>query len=260
MDFFKLTVVRHAQSEYNTAQMTAKKSEVEVKTNEDVVVKFSRSLIDCGISKEGEQQCASAREFFLTRKIDVVFVSPLRRALQTAKLIFGDHPSNPKFLVEPCIKEILSSTCDLAESFYKVSQEFPEFDWSEMKKYEYPELWVLYEYGDITHVPKLISMIKENNPTMKEPLHPEANEIIARYMQERYPLELETQFDINARAGRAKVVLKKRIMEFGEMSGDAVLVAHSRILEAMTATEFGENGKPLNGTWLRNGEAKDVLI
>lgn len=50
-----LYLVRHAQSEYNLAQMKAVKSEIEVKI-EDLGVKFTTDLIDCSISELGRKQ------------------------------------------------------------------------------------------------------------------------------------------------------------------------------------------------------------
>lgn len=50
-----LYLVRHAQSEYNLAQMKAMKSETEVKI-EDLSVKFGTDLIDCSISELGRTQ------------------------------------------------------------------------------------------------------------------------------------------------------------------------------------------------------------
>ena len=51
-----LYLVRHAQSEYNLAQLKAIQSEVESKVEEDLEVKFDNSLIDCGISSLGQKQ------------------------------------------------------------------------------------------------------------------------------------------------------------------------------------------------------------
>jgi broad specificity phosphatase PhoE len=47
------------------------------------------------------------------KKIDIVFVSPLRRALETCWEIFKDHPSKPQIIVDPLFKEILESSCDV---------------------------------------------------------------------------------------------------------------------------------------------------
>ena len=47
-----------------------------------------------------------------------MFVSPLRRSLKSAKLMFENHPNKDKikFVVVPELTEILSKVCDIATS------------------------------------------------------------------------------------------------------------------------------------------------
>lgn len=50
-------------------------------------------------------------------RIETVFVSPLKRAVETAVLLFKDHPNHPKFVVEPYLREMLLSACDFGGRF-----------------------------------------------------------------------------------------------------------------------------------------------
>jgi phosphohistidine phosphatase SixA len=36
--------------------------------------------------------------------VNLVLVSPMRRALETCKIIFKDHPSKPKIVVDPNVR------------------------------------------------------------------------------------------------------------------------------------------------------------
>jgi broad specificity phosphatase PhoE len=38
--------------------------------------------------------------------LDLIVVSPLRRALKTADIIFNNHTSNPPIIVDPLFREI----------------------------------------------------------------------------------------------------------------------------------------------------------
>lgn len=63
-------------------------------------------------------------------QIDTVIVSPLRRAIQTAHYLFKDHPSKPKMIVNPMVREMISSSCDIGGNLSETMKEYPEFDYS----------------------------------------------------------------------------------------------------------------------------------
>lgn len=46
-------------------------------------------------------------------RIESVIVSPLLRAVQTAYYLFKDHPNKPKFIIEPYLREMMLSSCDI---------------------------------------------------------------------------------------------------------------------------------------------------
>ena len=45
--------------------------------------------------------------------VDLVIVSPLRRALKTCDIVFADHPSSPPVIVDPTFREVLCSSNDI---------------------------------------------------------------------------------------------------------------------------------------------------
>ena len=64
-----LYFVRHAQSEYNLAQLKALNSEVESTKNEDYTVKWDPKLIDATISELGLKQVYTVPYLCLTNML-----------------------------------------------------------------------------------------------------------------------------------------------------------------------------------------------
>jgi broad specificity phosphatase PhoE len=72
--------------------------------------------LDARLTETGLAQVADARERLRHTPIDLVVVSPLTRALQTALGIFADHPSRPTLLVEALHREHGFSSCDVGRA------------------------------------------------------------------------------------------------------------------------------------------------
>ena len=98
--------------------------------------KFSYDLIDAPLSEEGYSQCTKAKEALKNENVKLVLVSPLKRALQTAREIFKDHSSNPKIVVYPQIREMLESSCDVPGSLKDLRTEFKEMDFELMDQFK----------------------------------------------------------------------------------------------------------------------------
>lgn len=68
--------------------------------------------------------------------VKTVFVSPLRRALQTAYLLFKDHShfNRINFIVHPLLRENTHTVCDIPETLELVKTEYiskiPNLDFS----------------------------------------------------------------------------------------------------------------------------------
>lgn len=75
--------------------------------------KFSKEYLDVDITEKGIQQCIECKEKIKNIPVDLVIVSPLRRALKTCDIIFDGHPSNPPVIVDPTFREILCSSNDI---------------------------------------------------------------------------------------------------------------------------------------------------
>jgi len=127
--------IRHAESEFNRKHMEEVNAQGHGLEKEHLIeeadhVKWNSELFDCSISELGKQQAKEANSEAKKLDISLVVVSPLRRALQTAQIIFEGHPSNPKILVQPLMREALCSSCDVPANISDLKQEFEGFDWS----------------------------------------------------------------------------------------------------------------------------------
>ena len=124
----KFLLIRHAESEFNHIHSTS---------TDKLSLFLNKNLIDCSITKNGQIQAGLASKKVKLLPISIVFVSPLQRALQTARIIFENHQDKPKIYVVPFLREKVSASCDLSNFIEQPLKEFEDFDWSYMiKTYE----------------------------------------------------------------------------------------------------------------------------
>lgn len=69
------------------------------------------------INKIFLKKCLKAKDFFYDIDVDLIFVSPLRRTIQTAINIFTNHKSNKKFVINEYMRERIISSCDIPQTF-----------------------------------------------------------------------------------------------------------------------------------------------
>ena len=111
-------------------------------------MKFDLKLEDVDITEEGMKQCEEAAEKLINNKIDVdlVIVSPLRRALATCDCIFKIYkrkiPKKEKLhiVVDPDFREIFESACDIGSRLRESMKDFPDFDYSLIGN---PDYWYI---------------------------------------------------------------------------------------------------------------------
>lgn len=97
-------------------------------------------LIDCSLSKEGVLQAQRTHlpSAYVqhNRKVDILFVSPLTRALETAELLIKTNRLEVKHvIVLPELTEVLSKICDLSSPIEEKRRRFKSFDFSEMDRF-----------------------------------------------------------------------------------------------------------------------------
>lgn len=83
---------------------------------------------DAPLSETGHEQVRQVRPALAGVPVEIVIVSPLTRALQTALGIFGDHPRAPPMLVEHLARERVENSCDVGRPPALLAADFPSVD------------------------------------------------------------------------------------------------------------------------------------
>ena len=115
----RMFLIRHGQSTYNSAKESLQ--ELEAVPGPDVVktpCDVDPSLHDAALSEKGCQQARAV----VAPSVDVILVSPLTRALQTASLLYPSRHN--EFVVVPGATEF-SAMCDLGRPASTLQKEFP---------------------------------------------------------------------------------------------------------------------------------------
>ena len=100
-------------------------------------VAYDETGIDPGVSDArltptGEAQVREARGKLRDHPVDLVVVTPLTRALQTALGIFEGHRSKPRFLVEALHRERLEGSGDVGRAPAHLVAEYPALDFGHL--------------------------------------------------------------------------------------------------------------------------------
>ena len=65
--------------------------------------------------------------------VDLVIVSPMRRALATCDIIFEGHKNKPPIIVEPAFREIMESSNDIGTKLEESIKMYPNFNFEHIK-------------------------------------------------------------------------------------------------------------------------------
>ncbi|CAD8140871.1 unnamed protein product [Paramecium octaurelia] len=219
----KVVFIRHAESEYNLAQRIAKNSVTEVKLEEeDQDVKYSSKYCDAPLTKFGREQCDPTK--FEDLRIETVVVSPLKRAVETAVLLFQNHPNKPKFVVEPYIREMFLSGCDFGIRLQETINEYPFINYDRLLANpiikQHPNMWSLEFIYNQNSANILKQYIKDTEYGSQACV-----EKVLEYMKQ-HPIQVET-FEENTK----RVEECKKHLQFDE---PFVCVSHSRTIHTLT--------------------------
>mmetsp|Transcript_12465 Transcript_12465/g.12530 ORF Transcript_12465/g.12530 Transcript_12465/m.12530 type:complete len:85 (+) Transcript_12465:110-364(+) len=84
--------------------------------------------MDAELSSYGELQALNAIPEVHALRVQIVFVSPFRRALRTAQILFENHPDHPTIIVHPLLAEKLKNVPDVSVWQGSPYPQFPNFD------------------------------------------------------------------------------------------------------------------------------------
>ncbi|OMJ74273.1 hypothetical protein SteCoe_26826 [Stentor coeruleus] len=227
----KLYIIRHAQTFYNKAQADYEEQGLPLLTAE---FRWDPELADSVLSPQGIFQCQSAISNAHSLQVTKVFVSPLRRALETCEILFKDHPLHPNIIVHPQLHEVLHNGHDVTAYNGIPFPEYAHYDWSLIGDTFLPDLFINPKYAeDIKNGDFLIRRTK-----------------VLELMRKVNPDILEPDFDLYRRAQRSKEIWRREL----EMNSIA-LVTHSSFLKQFTKVNFEEKG-----IWLQNCEIMEFSL
>lgn len=125
-------------------------------------------------------------------KVHTVFMSPMRRALETSYHLFKNHPNfdTIKFIIAPKAKEGLRATSDIPGSIdeieHEFSQKFPNFNLDLLKEYG-NRLHYFFEDLDAHIVEELKDkIVSEDGELFKSNLFTVLQEKIVHHFPERF--------------------------------------------------------------------------
>eukprot|EP00934_Nitzschia_sp_Nitz4_P006287 Nitzschia sp. Nitz4//scaffold9_size221794//106997//107869//NITZ4_001351-RA/size221794-processed-gene-0.328-mRNA-1//-1//CDS//3329561016//6277//frame0 len=94
-------------------------------------VLFRQEVLDAPLTELGRQQCSAQRELAASLDPQIVFVSPLQRAIQTAQISFADFQHKVPFCAHSaCREEMGLLVCNQRRPLSETELEFPYIDFS----------------------------------------------------------------------------------------------------------------------------------
>jgi len=146
-----VVLIRHGLSMFNLKHLEA--VHIHGKGSEGArAVETDTEGIDPGLHPIGIRQCEAHHDVINGIEWQVVFTSPMQRALMTTIHMFKNYPNKDKiqFIVLPIAREVLHTTNDIAMDpeelvkLYGPGQEAScglNFDFSRLFLYGLPQLW-----------------------------------------------------------------------------------------------------------------------
>jgi hypothetical protein len=152
-------LIRHGYSEYN--HKAAEIVERYGKESEEMLkLKGDANLYDPGLHQIGVLQCETNQPHVNQINFKTVFVSPMRRAVETCVHLFKKHPNKDqiRFIILPIVREVLETANDIARDIDDIMAMYsPEsehshgisFDFSLVLLFGQPKLWQIFTLANL---------------------------------------------------------------------------------------------------------------
>lgn len=108
-------LIRHGQSTFNALQDV---------TGQDPMI------IDAPLTPLGHQQAAERGKALAGARYDLIISSPLTRAIQTARGIFGN---NAPHVIDPLHREWVNWSCNIGRPAAELAVDFPDLDFDHLE-------------------------------------------------------------------------------------------------------------------------------
>jgi len=237
---YSAVLIRHAYSQFNYIQKQFELATGENDSHEDALPhRLNKLHFDGPLHHYGVLQAKLAQKSINAIEFDAVFVSPMRRAMETSYYMFETHPdrANIKFIVCPLLREFIGSANDIPFGTLAQLKELytnkggVTYDFSLFQQYEDPEHWFF----------EVISN-KEKKKLLKERLvHSQEGrinyeEIFFTELAKCHPKLYETKSEGYTRAMEFKEFMKLWRKENPSVGSKKIaIVSHSILLSCITA-------------------------
>ena len=260
----KIIFIRHGETDYNI-DIVKKGSKI----------KFDINYLDGHLNTNGEKQAEKSSNIFNNIDIEAIYVSPLYRTLESAYILFQNHPkkNNIQLIVHPLLTEVVSSMnnftddIDTKKSIYKEKSEI-KVDWSLFdEEFKTKEEQNFYYLNYVNLLPKeKYDIIKNklynslNTGKMKETIS-ELGKMISDLKMKR----IESLDHLFNRTVKFKEYLKEKYKNsMNDPSKKIIIISHSCYGQIFTSKEcYGKTNikeYPKDCCDMRNCEAISVFI
>ena len=251
----KVWFTRHACSMLNLWRKlkSGKVKESEICPTESAFFKstkdnFDINIIDAPLCELGRSQAKESQNLMMKIPIKYIICSPLERTLETAKILFENHPNKNKIevIVNPMIRECLTCPDDIPKWTLKrlpgIYESYNEmkFNFSMMNSM-HPGLW-FFDSVD----PELKEVVMKEIKVVGEDKYPEILIKLINEKKKTGPKYHYIESYQNCRK-RAKIFLdwlKELIKEKELKPNEVIVVSHMTFLQCLAAKRFDDQGIP----------------
>eukprot|EP01022_Parablepharisma_sp_SALTPOND_P033610 TRINITY_DN89132_c0_g1_i1.p1 TRINITY_DN89132_c0_g1~~TRINITY_DN89132_c0_g1_i1.p1 ORF type:complete len:313 (+),score=35.41 TRINITY_DN89132_c0_g1_i1:96-941(+) len=253
----KVWFIRHACSIFNLwgrwyykTVTEAELSPTELALVKSATGKFDAKFLDAPLCSLGESQALAAQSIMAAMPVKYVIVSPLERALETARIIFSTHPlkADIQFIVHPMIRECITNPDDIPNWTLKMQKE--KYATRSGLKYDFGMLEKLhpgmYFLETVEEELKELAMGR-----IKDMGEEEYQKVMIELMTEKWQVApkhhkyLESYSNARKRAKAFLEWLREFIKEKQVKASEIVVVSHMTFLQCLAAKEFDDRGIPV---------------
>ena len=251
----RVVLIRHGMSESNEVQdaflQLHHKGELSNFAEVDRRFRLDLRFVDSYLHPIGKQQAILQRETVNRLNIRTVFVSPLRRALQTCYFMFRTHPNRDqiRFTVMPIITEVCNQPGCISLGVEQLKKETAgleiKFDFQLLESQD--EFWQLRQVAAQPELAQqLIALCGQTGLSI-----PEA---FAQLLAKTYPTQVETYHSTCVRAKDFNYRLLEHLSANPANENEKVaVVGHNAFFQCLTFRKIDARGFVV-GTKFRNCE------
>lgn len=235
----KFLFIRHGETIFNS--YTTPENKFEIKTKAE--------YINSPLSDKGKEQAKSLNETVNKFYIEDIYVSPLTRALQTAYLIFENHPQRENIVIKvhPWVTETVSGVHDFS---YDISERKAEFNMNSKVKFDwsiFDEFFPTKKEQDLNFLEYIDYFDEQQRHDTFDPIYKAYDEgnkeeliknvaYLSRYAVDHGFLRCETLKAMLQRGNRFKLYLKDKYKDtFNDLNKKVIVVTHSSLCKILTS-------------------------